>query len=102
MGTNYYIRENECIYCGRYDEIHLGKSSGGWQFCLNLNGKEYYKNFKEMKTWLKGKIIRSEYNDLVSLKDFLEMIEEKQKIYNKDDTHTIKIDGYRFLDTEFS
>ena len=26
MGTNYYVRLNECDSCGRYDEAHLGKS----------------------------------------------------------------------------
>lgn len=32
MGTNYYLRYNECQCCGRYDEVHIGKSSFGWRF----------------------------------------------------------------------
>lgn len=30
MGTNYYLRIRACEPCGRYDEIHVGKS--GWLF----------------------------------------------------------------------
>jgi len=30
MGTNYYVAENLCECCDRYDEAyHIGKSSGG-------------------------------------------------------------------------
>ncbi|GIM89701.1 hypothetical protein [Paractinoplanes toevensis] len=32
MGTNYYLREHPCGSCGRSDELHVGKSSGGWSF----------------------------------------------------------------------
>lgn len=32
MGTNYYWRGNACDCCGRYDVIHVGKSSAGWVF----------------------------------------------------------------------
>lgn len=32
MGTNYYWREHPCGSCGRTDELHVGKSSGGWSF----------------------------------------------------------------------
>lgn len=32
MGTNYYLRINNCEPCGRYDQIHVGKSSAGWSF----------------------------------------------------------------------
>lgn len=32
MGTNYYLKYNECKCCNRFDQIHLGKSSGGWKF----------------------------------------------------------------------
>ncbi len=32
MGTNYYARVKCCDACGRYDELHIGKSSAGWKF----------------------------------------------------------------------
>lgn len=35
MGTNYYLRYNICDCCNRYDELHIGKSSGGWQFLFH-------------------------------------------------------------------
>ena len=43
MGTNYYTKINNCDKCGRYDKIHLGKSSAGWQFYFQYNGGKYYK-----------------------------------------------------------
>ena len=32
MGTNYYMRYNKCKCCDRFDSVHIGKSSMGWQF----------------------------------------------------------------------
>lgn len=32
MGTNYYWRDQPCAHCHRYEEIHVGKNSGGWTF----------------------------------------------------------------------
>lgn len=32
MSTNFYWRDKPCGHCGRYEEIHVGKSSGGWSF----------------------------------------------------------------------
>lgn len=31
MGTNYYWRFANCAACKRFEEIHVGKSSGTWQ-----------------------------------------------------------------------
>jgi len=37
MGTNYYLESNVCPHCERSDEkIHIGKSSGGWCFMLQV------------------------------------------------------------------
>lgn len=114
MGTNFYTRENECEKCGRYDELHLGKSSGGWQFSFQYNGGRFYKNVPEMKKWLKGKTIKDEYGREVTQEEFWSMVEEKQKPEyenhaammrkeypsHRDTEHVI--DGYSFSDTEFS
>mgnify|MGYP003136101827 CR=1 FL=1 len=115
MGTNYYIKINDCEKCGRYDDIHLGRSSAGWTFSFQYNGGEYYKNVKEMKEWLIGKVIIDEYGDDVTQEAFWKLVEQKQK--NKEnkchaeyckvkyphmaDTELI-IDGYSFSDGEFS
>jgi hypothetical protein len=32
MGTNFFWREKFCGECGRFDEKHVGKRSGGWSF----------------------------------------------------------------------
>lgn len=108
MGTNYYTTLNNCDKCARYDQIHLGKSSGGWQFSFQYNGGKFYKNIPEMKKWLKGKEIKDEYDDIISYKDFWKMVEEKQKEINN---HALSfashgseqvIGGYSFSDCEFS
>lgn len=107
MGTNYYARENECKHCNRYDDIHLGKSSGGWHFTFQYNHGKYYKDVNEMKKWLKGKKIYNEYDEKISNKDFWEMVKAKQK--NVFISHAVEypnnsllIDGYSFSDCEFS
>lgn len=102
MGTNYYTLTDPCKHCSRgEEEIHLGKSSGGWKFLFRLN-QDYYKNVKELKKFLKGKLIKDEYGEVVSHKEFWELVEFKQK-HHKDhnDGHCIMIDGYRFLSSDF-
>lgn len=37
MGTNYYLKSVRCEHCGRGSEdLHIGKSSGGWTFALRI------------------------------------------------------------------
>ena len=63
MGTNFYAIGNVCKVCDRGDgEIHLGKSSIGWTFALQANDWKFYKNWEEMKIWLKDKIIKNAEN----------------------------------------
>lgn len=103
MGTNYYARINTCPTCHRpEEEIHLGKSSMGWQFLFAYNGGDYYKDVDELKEWLKGKTIFDEYDRAVSHDDFWSLIEAKQATVNPSDGHFITINGYRFMDGEFS
>ena len=106
MGTNYYTKIKECECCGRFEEIHLGKSSCGWKFSFQYNDGKYYKNFDEMKSWLKDKVIKDEYNRIITLEEFFLMIKDKQKETN---SHADKykserdfvIDGYSFTNCEF-
>ena len=47
MGTNYYARYNICKHCNRFDEIHIGKSSAGWQFSFHATHE-----IRSYKDWL--------------------------------------------------
>jgi len=107
MGTNYYAKIKICSTCGRPEqEIHLGKMSWGWKFTLQANGFEYYKTWKEMKKWLKGKDIFDEYNEKVTLEDFIKWVEDRQKTREPQDAEYGSqmhiVDGYKFFDCEFS
>lgn len=107
MGTNYYLSTNYCFHCKRGDEIHLGKSSVGWVFLLKHN-PEHYKSWEDMKGWLLRSqlqgIIRDEYGEEVELKDFIEIVEYKQKmISNKKPSERIEdSEKYCFILGEFS
>lgn len=114
MGTNFYTKTDKCKTCGHKPEgIHLGKSSGGWQFSFQYNGGTYYKNVEEMREWLKDKRIEDEYGGEVSHEAFWAMVAEKQKPEFKN--HALEmiksdkssydeqvIDGYSFTDANFS
>ncbi|MEW1951054.1 hypothetical protein AB0280_17605 [Pseudarthrobacter sp902506025] len=103
MGTNYYARINTCPTCRRpEEEIHLGKSSGGWQFLFAYNDGDYYKDVHELKDWLKDKTIIDEYGREVRHDDFWSLIEAKQATVNPEQGHFMTIDGHRFMDGEFS
>lgn len=114
MGTNYYIRENECENCKRFEDIHLGKSSYGWQFSFNYNGGKFYKNIGQMKKWTKNKVIKDEYGDTITYNDFWTMVESKQTKENKNHAEychekypylkdrELIIGGYSFSDCDFS
>ena len=110
MGTNFYVKTKKCKCCKhKPNDIHLGKSSGGWQFTFQFNGGKYYKDIPTMKKWLIGKKITNEYNENVSQKAFWKMVDWKQK--NEEHNHAKEvgrlgvyyvIDGYSFSDCEFS
>ena len=79
MGTNYYARYNVCEHCKRYDQIHIGKASVGWQFTFHAT--------EEIKSWQDWFIflfkpdvyIFDEYNEKVTLDNFRELVASKQK-----------------------
>jgi hypothetical protein len=78
MGTNYYARTNECDKCGRYDEVHIGKSSAGWEFTFQYNGARYYSDVPTMKVWLADKTIKNEYGEIVPHDVFWKQVEAKR------------------------
>ncbi len=107
MGTNYYAKINVCKVCHRSEkEVHLGKSSYGWAFTLQANGYKYYKNWEEMKEWLKGKEIIDEYGDKHEIEDFIIWVEKRKDIKDPEyvdyGSNFKIIDGYKFYDCIFS
>ena len=87
MGTNYYLRMNWCECCGRGDDIHIGKSSGGWCFSLHVDP---FKNINSLADWqtlwnetvlggIDGKVkhknvIYNEYNEVVKPEEMMNII----------------------------
>jgi hypothetical protein len=106
MGTNYYLRKPEgetCEHCGRadrYEELHIGKSSAGWKFCFDNWYKEIpsFDAWKEILNKYPDKIF-NEYNERITVKELIELIEAKQKGGRSeiDSSHEYEDkDGYRF------
>jgi hypothetical protein len=124
MGTNYYLEYNHCKKCNRLDEIHIGKKSYGWSFGFHGVKKDDVEDEREeIKSWQdwkkkiqeKGCIIRNEYNETVSAKEFIKIVETSKK--NKSNlNHYIEMkkegfkmrgewldeEGYSFSEGEFS
>ncbi len=109
MGTNYYARYKHCASCKRYEEIHIGKSSSGWQFMFHATLD--IKNYQDWITFLSkdGVKIYEEFSKEVSLKDFKELVKEKQiaicdnhaEIYKEQGNYVDK-EGYSMSPYEFS
>lgn len=52
MGTNYYLRQQACLHCGHVPaELHIGKSSGGWNFGLRIYPKIDGAPDERLKLW---------------------------------------------------
>ena len=105
MGTNYYIRYNQCDCCGRYNEFHIGKSSLGWEFTFHsirdtmvlissfdpknalLNNHDYLiiESFQDWKQFIEKYVIKyktvkiyDEYKDEKSARFLFDLIKSKQ------------------------
>jgi len=78
MGTNYYWTGNVCETCKRGDdEIHIGKSSGGWTFALHIHPHDGVNDLSDWKGKLKTGEIRNEYNDKFTYGEILKIITER-------------------------
>lgn len=100
--------------------IHIGKSSLGWLFCFQSQDRWLedihikWNSYNDLKKWLieyvdnkRQFIIVSENDEVLTTKQLLELIDNKQKdprnINNPDNfTYCSNIDGYRFTDGDFS
>lgn len=125
MGTNYFHRTNICDCCGRFDERHIGKSSGGWQFSFHgYRPDEVWGSTVSIESWEDWKelligepFIFDEYKKQISLNEFFVLVSKKQanpKNLNHttyclgrygsdvDASNWLDPEGYSFSDTEFS
>lgn len=110
MGTNYYaVKKKPTIS----EPLHIGKSSAGWKFLfqevnkynsfdsnLEIHTFEQWKDFLENN---KEIVILNEYDEEISVKEFLDLVSKKQKEDNKNNFNNAKnVNGYRFTDRDFS
>ena len=110
MGTNYYAVKKKPTIAS---PLHIGKSSMGWRFLFHEVNKgtcEYDYNleihtFEQWKEYLESNkdiVILDEYDREITTKELLDLIQEKQKITNKDDfLYNKNVNGYRFSEDNF-
>ena len=102
MGTNYFLHRNKCDKCGRYDEVHIGKSSGGWRFVFHYIPNAFEKVTDWMQAMADGQIF-DEYGRLVSFNEFWTTVDIKQKELRQCGLQGFRdIDNYDFLEGDFS
>ena len=79
MGANYYVHTNMCNHCERYDRVHIGKSSAGWKFLVDVD-RLYYTNFNEFIEFIRKNDgnIWDEYDRPISFDDLMDKIEAKK------------------------
>ena len=99
MGKNYYARINICECCGRYDEIHIGKSSFGWRFAVEIN-EEYYKTLDELNQFLNKENVKlvDEYGKELDPNSLFLLIEDKKD----DKCHFDDYPKDKYADDEFA
>jgi hypothetical protein len=91
MGTNYYAElppKNICEHCKRGDgaeELHIGKSSGGWCFSLHvIEGR-----IESLEDWIvvlaaAGVRIKDEYGKYHTLDEMLKIITQRRCLGESD------------------
>lgn len=78
MGTNYYLRK-PCPHCGQSkDDLHIGKSSGGWVFALHIIPEIGIHDLPDWRDrWGDGEIV-NEYGDIVSPEEMHNIITQRE------------------------
>lgn len=118
MGTNYYAVKNRPTVCS---PIHIGKSSYGWLFLFHEQNEPWHDDeptwhtYEQVRDWLykhtveeKDYVIMDEYDRIVPFDEFFDLVDSKQKDEkNKQNeenfSYRVKnVNGYRFMDGEFS
>ena len=97
MGTNFYakIGRKEKVVCNYGcehiidEELHIGKYSNGWKFCLHIIPEKNINNLNDWKIILQNSEIKDEYGRDVTYDDMLNKIvgEYKDKGLDQVITH---------------
>ena len=93
MGCNYFYQYQ--LENGRCKNLHIGKKSAGWEF--SFRGYENIKSFNDWKEFFKEKkgLIFNEYDQLVDIQKFLEMVEESKNNDNRSHYKYCKANYYK-------
>ena len=91
------------------EDVHIGKSSGGWDFLFQLNDKKYYHDKASMIEFIKECQIVSEYGQTLTFDEFWNNVVSDRTWNNKPTkrhrdsgyNEYIVIDDLEFLDVEF-
>lgn len=80
MGTNFYTELFQpCKGCGRpFEQLHIGKSSGGWQFYFAPYPVYGLVSWAAWHLYLIDKKITDQNGQEVSLDDFVALVNSKQ------------------------
>ena len=70
MGTNYYAIIDSCPHCKRGEKLHIGKSSGGWEFLFRAYQPPHVPVLMLYKDWIEllerpTTVITNEYDEVV-------------------------------------
>lgn len=84
-------------------KIHLGKSSGGWQFCFNDNNWKYYSSRLDMiYAWTMKYQIVDDFDNKITFKEFWDIV-KKSKNQMFDEQNCRYVNGLMFFNgTNFS
>ena len=117
---NYYHRTNICEHCGRFDERHIGKASGGWRFHWQAthtydDGRgPQIRSVADWRERLKIGAVFNEYDEQIDTAEFLDMalgwcvdgkdcvLEAQRNGYARDYDYFHDEDGNCFSGGEFS
>ena len=95
MGTNYYWYERKpCKCCGRdFEAHHIGKSSAGWCFSLYVGEWDGPKTIEGWKDRFNqpDSIIKSEYGEIISADEMLDIIVNRSWKRNKGNAWTAEM-----------
>jgi len=84
--------------------IDIARITEGWKAVLYYNNGRYYKNWEEMKEWLrglKGAFIMDMEKHIITVEEFIRIVEESQKGKEQScDEDYIIINGYVFYDDD--
>ena len=79
MGTNYYLHKDACDTCNRSaDEIHIGKSSGGWVFTLRIDNELGLLSLADWKRKFNDGKILDEYGEEQSPDEMMDIITNRK------------------------